>query len=133
MRYDPHTPGSGYTDWAVTFRRRNAYQIDCVWGTLSTIIWTCVVVAVLFLVLVFVKLVTTPSASDEIERTICYMGENGGKEPPWREEKTRMKVPEKAKRDTRYNWLSDELILCVWAWWGFGDCGWWGFRRCCGP
>jgi hypothetical protein len=68
-------------------------------------------VAVLFLVPVFVKLVTTPSASDEIERTICYMGENGGKAPPWREEKRGMKVPKVAKRDTRYNWLSDELIF----------------------
>jgi hypothetical protein len=111
IHYAPDTPGSGFTDWAVTFRRRNAWQIEGAWRTLSNIFWTCVVVAVLFLVSVFIKLVTTPSANDEIERTVCYMQENGGKTSPWLEEKRRVKVPEMAKRVTRYNWLSDELIF----------------------
>jgi hypothetical protein len=108
--YDMETPGSGFTDWLVTFRRRKTYQIEGVWRIVSGFFWMGVWLVGVFLMRVLCKVVGTPSHIDEIERMFRYMEENAGAAPPWVLEKQVEKVPE-VVRGIRGNVLSDELIF----------------------
>lgn len=106
--YDPDVPGSGFTDWRMTFVRHHRYDIDLAWRFLR------------FAILSTVGFFTLPFAvafaawcrkSSELERAIAYLSETG-EQPPWliEREKPQTSVP---KRDTRYMRLGSDDIIFV--------------------
>ncbi|RYN41745.1 hypothetical protein AA0112_g1880 [Alternaria arborescens] len=108
-RCDPDVPGSGFTDWHETFRRRKAYEIDLVWQFLRAVFfWTCVAISLPIVIPLAHWLYANINKETELERAFAYI-EKHGERPPWS-----YKQPETTlvrKRDTRYNLMSSELIF----------------------
>ena len=112
--YDPDVPGSGFTDWRQTFRRRNRADIDFAWRFVRFAVCSLLGFTSLPLLIPFVHWqVVEHRRSVELERTFVYLAEHG-EVPPWIvEHRKRMKpkVPKPTKRDTRYMRLSDDVIF----------------------
>ncbi|CAA9966465.1 hypothetical protein PTMSG1_09824 [Pyrenophora teres f. maculata] len=107
-RFDPDVPGSGFTDWHETYRRRHKDEIDSFRQSLQdTIFWTLLAVFLVIFVLLWHWVDDTYTKSTEISRTITYLSKHGVP-PPLRHKQPE---PSVSKRDTRYNRLSDELIF----------------------
>jgi len=107
-RFDPDVPGSGFTDWHETYRRRHKDDIEFFWELFRAVIgWTLFLVVLVFFLSLWSWVVDTYSANTEMSRVITYLGKHGVPPPPL------YKQPEVSvfKRDTRYNRLSDELIF----------------------
>ncbi|KAF1829604.1 hypothetical protein BDW02DRAFT_143107 [Decorospora gaudefroyi] len=104
----PNIPGSGFPDWWWMFQREYDDEIECVIEfCLAVVRWTIGVVSlVAMVVLGLVHYLTPPNIADAIE----HLGKTG-EMPAWWLEQRAAAVPEVARRDTRYNWMSDELIF----------------------
>jgi hypothetical protein len=108
-RYDPDVPGSGFTDWHETFRRRKAYEIDLVWQFLrAALFWSFVAVPLPVVIPLGHWLATNVNKTTELERAFAYI-EKHGERPPWSYKQPEATVM--SMRDTRYNRLSSDLIF----------------------
>ena len=106
---DPDVPGSGFTDWHETFRRRKAYGIELVWQFLRAMVgWTLVAVSLPIVIPVGYWLAVDINATSELERAFIYLHKHGELPPrPHRQPQALVS----AGKDTRYNRLSDGLIF----------------------
>ncbi|CAN9082050.1 unnamed protein product [Alternaria sp. RS040] len=108
-RCDPDLPGSGFTDWHETFRRRKAYEIDHAWQFLRAVFfWTFVAISLPIVIPLAHWLYANINKETELEKAFAYIQKHGER-PPWS-----YKQPEATvvfKRDTRYNLMSSELIF----------------------
>ncbi|CAN9163965.1 unnamed protein product [Alternaria alternata] len=108
-RCDPDVPGSGFTDWHETFRRRKAYEIDLVWQFLRAVFfWTFVAIFLPIVIPLAHWLYANINKETELERAFAYI-EKHGERPPWSYKQPEATVV--SKRDTRYNLMSSELIF----------------------
>jgi hypothetical protein len=102
-------PGSGFTDWHETFRRRKAYEIDLVWQFLrAAFFWTFVAISLPIVIPLGHWFFVNVNKTTELERVFAYIEEHGER-PSWS-----YKQPEPSVvsiGDTRYNRLSSELIF----------------------
>ncbi|KAH6858936.1 hypothetical protein BKA58DRAFT_414605 [Alternaria rosae] len=97
-QFDPDVPGSGFTDWHETFRRRKTYEIDLVWQFLrAALFWSFVAVFVAVAVPLACWFATHESETTKLERAFAYIQDHPGELV--------------SKSDTRYNRLSSELIF----------------------
>ncbi|KAI4959208.1 hypothetical protein J4E86_002930 [Alternaria arbusti] len=108
-RFDPDVPGSGFTDWHETFRRRKAYEIDLVWQFLRAALFWSFVAVFLAVAVPLVRWFTHESQTTKLERAFTYTRDHPGERPPWMYKQPEATVV--SKRDTRYNRLSSELIF----------------------
>jgi hypothetical protein len=114
--YDPDTPGSGFTDRHDTFARRYRDDIDSVWSFLRLAFWSVLgFVSLPFVIAAIHWYAQLPpgltATIEHLDRTREY--------PPWLL-KAQVRAPEpKPKRDTRYNYLSDDIIFVCGANAGF--------------
>ncbi|KAH7338537.1 hypothetical protein BKA66DRAFT_62275 [Pyrenochaeta sp. MPI-SDFR-AT-0127] len=110
---DPDVPGSGFTDWHETFRRRNRDDIAFVLRFLRFAICSTLSFVSLPFIVPFVHWqVVAYRRSAELERTFAYLAETG-EYPPWfteRRERMKTRLPS-SKREMRYMHLSDDVIF----------------------
>jgi hypothetical protein len=105
--YDLETPGSGFTDWHVTFSRRHHTTIALAWGLLRLAIFFSLAVFSLLLVIAFEN--WRAKQGPDIEVVYEYL-ERTGEAPPWLRKHEHKPEP-KPKRDTQYMHLSDDVIF----------------------
>ncbi|KAF2852278.1 hypothetical protein T440DRAFT_38955 [Plenodomus tracheiphilus IPT5] len=110
---DPDVPGSGFTDWHETYRRRHKYEIALAWRFVCFAISWIIGLGALFVIIPFVALYKRESREwAETDRAYEWLHRTG-EVPPWIvEERERRKAPMPAapKRDTRYMQLGDDVI-----------------------
>ncbi|KAI2477174.1 hypothetical protein Ptr902_11247 [Pyrenophora tritici-repentis] len=94
-RFDPDVPGSGFTDWHETYRRRHE-EVD---SLLATIFWTLSLAFLALFVSLWRWVDDTYTKSTQLSRTITYLCEHGVP-PPLPHKQPEVSV---SKRDTRYN------------------------------
>jgi hypothetical protein len=108
-KYDPETPGSGFTDWHEHFARRHRDDITFAWDFLYFALWSTLGFVSLPFVIAFGHwYAALPRQIPSITSAIEYLNETGEYAPWLAKQQVPLPPP---KRDTRYVRLSDDVVF----------------------